>query len=112
MKLKKSLGAVAGGALIGLGGLLTVSPVPFGFVVVTIGASLLASRNEKAAAWLRRRRRALPGLDAALRRAQDSAPKRLTTALRITDPAKLKVAKALRERSRVRRKARDMKDPE
>lgn len=48
------------GAVLTLAGLaLSISPIPFGFLIVIPGLTLLAMGSPKIAEWLRRRR--LPG---------------------------------------------------
>ena len=72
--------------LIVIGVVTSISPVPFGFVLVVIGVIVLALADPRARPVLRWLRRRWPWLNRRLRGAQAKAPTAIAEPLEETDP--------------------------
>lgn len=68
--------------LIGFGVVLTISPIPFGFIIVIIGFLLFVAVAPAEVRWLRRRWR---WFDRAMHRLEKRLPEWIAKRLRVTD---------------------------
>lgn len=68
--------------LIGFGVVLTISPIPFGFIIVIIGFLLFVAVAPAEVRWLRRRCR---WFDRAMHRLEKRLPEWIAKRLRVTD---------------------------
>lgn len=73
-------------AIIVIGVVLSISPIPLGFILVIFGSLMLVVVNPAARPVLRAIRRKLPWLDRALDKVEDSSPDIIAGPLRDSDP--------------------------
>jgi hypothetical protein len=84
--MKRFLQFISGSVLIVVGMLLTVSPLPFGCVLVFWGAGLLIMASPRIAAWLRFNRTYNDTLNRHFATAAKHLPRDIAAAVRKTDP--------------------------
>lgn len=84
--LSRLLGVAAGVVLLVLGIPLMVSPIPFGLLLIVLGAAILLASSIEVRTWLRRRRESHESFDAKLRRLEDRMPGLLRALLVTTRP--------------------------
>lgn len=84
--IKRLLSLIAGGVLVFLGVILTISPFPMGFLLVAVGLGLLIMHSPKIAAWVRFNRTYNDTINEQATLATKLAPEKIAEALEKTDP--------------------------
>lgn len=84
--VRRQIRNISAWVLIILGVPITITPIPFGLIMILTGFALLARDSRRVQEWLRRRRYYNRGFDTKVRDIRSAAPAFVRHVIDITDP--------------------------